>query len=665
MTLFSPQSTPGLESIPGWSALNTLDASSADPLARLQTAHSHQQSPLLDNPEPLDALAEGYLLVQGEVQSAPRDRALTRSIPRTISTQNKGLTQTISGKNQRVLGTNRNDRLDASKGQGRNRLLGKGGNDRLKGKQNDRLMGGSGRDRLDTRKGRKNILKGGGGNDILFPGKRDTVFGNGGADRLDASKGRGRNTLNGGGGSDVLIGKMGDRLVGGGGNDEFVLINRTLPTQPLIVQDFQQGRDRLSLRNAPDGLSVSDLKFRQQGQNTVIVAQGQDIAILENVTANQLTIFDFVDTASEAPAEFIPLPTPSGTSSLLPDSLAGPPATPPEVLPIVEDNNDGNARASDSATGSRNRSTVMIQQQNQYSITSLNASDVLLRFNLSGLDASNTFIPDRNSDPNVGVFPDAIQEYVSGNGTLPFGVTAVPFAADGQIAFDTVDLRAELVQDASRNAFITNGRNTIEYVFTNPNQASNSSAKNNPSTTGQTNELLRLSLDFTSNFLIGTVPNFDLHQAINSIEYIVENDLLAQATRVQVAGTQLFTIGNVQNTQPSRTYRQPGNAQFRLVGSQQNLSIQDQNSSANAGFFEKAIEDFQDELTGQSISVGNLSASLDGSRVTYAIAQSTPNNTPLKTATLDLTGTTFDPTLAVNNLPYILTNDLLKLAFLS
>ena len=59
---------------------------------------------------------------------------------------------------------------------------------------------------------------------------------------------------------------------------------------------------------------------------------------------------------------------------------------------------------------------------------------------------------------------------------------------------------------------------------------------------------------------------------------------------------------DVQNTQPSKTYRQSGNIQFRLVGSQQNLAIEDQNDDANAGLFVNAIEECQDEVTGQSFS---------------------------------------------------------------
>ena len=279
MTLHSTDNTSWASALDTHSlTLLTVDG---DPVSAVGTPSAHR-SQMLNS---LDLETDLDLEQQGNADLRPLTRA--------NSNAKKRLKQTITGKNKRISGTSGNDILDASKGKGRIVLKGKGGNDTLKGKKNDRLLGGGGHDRIDTRKGRKNMLKGGGGNDTLFAGTRDTVFGNGGADTLDASKGKGRNTLKGGGGPDVLIGKMGDRLVGGNGGDEFVLINRTLPSKPLIVQDFQKGHDRLSIRKMADAPLFSELEFRQQGQNTVVAVQGQDIAILEDVTAPQLQANDF------------------------------------------------------------------------------------------------------------------------------------------------------------------------------------------------------------------------------------------------------------------------------------------------------------------------------------------------------------------------------------
>ena len=630
MTLIAPHST----STQSWTETNSLDATLLDPFVPSQSANSQTQFLALSQTQQSESAD-----FEADIERFARSDAGDRPISRARTNRSKGLKQTIRGKKKRILGTGHNDLLDASKGKGRNVLLGKGGNDKLKGKAKDRLLGGGGRDRLDTRKGRKNMLKGGGGNDVLFAGKQDTAFGNGGADKLDASKGKGRNTLKGGGGPDLLIGKMGDRLVGGNGNDEFVIINRTLPAEPLIIQDFQQGSDRLGVRNVSEDLQFGEFAFRKQGQNTVVSVQGEDIAILENVTMPQLQAPDF---AGLAPSPSVaPSASPPRSSSPVPI----PSAVPIEADAIAPHQGDDNTH-------------VTIRRSNQYSVVALDAQNILLQFDVSGLNDANTFIPDLNPSSSVGVFPDAIQNYVSGQGVLPFGVDPEPFVANGSIALDAVDLRIELVQDANRNAFVTGGRDTLEYVFI---DASGS----NPSD----NELLRLSLDFTSALFSGIVPTFDQQQAINSLEYVVQNDLLAYTTRVQVAGNQLFSVGSVQNTQPSKTYTQTSIGesaqssvtQFRLVGSQQELTIEDQNGSATAGLFVNAIEDFSDELTGQSFALGNLSANRVGDEVTYAIA----NTTISQTASLTLSGTAFDPDLAVNNLSYILTNDLLQLAFFS
>lgn len=623
MTLFALSSTPELNPALHWTTPNAINAIDPDPLANPLMSSTHRAS-------------QASQALHSPSTSRGRDRNL------------QGVKQTIRGNNQQVLGTGRNDQLDASPGKGRNRLLGKGGNDRLKGKRQDRLLGGRGRDRLDTHKGRRNVLKGGSGRDVLFPGQRDKVFGNGGADKLDASKGKGKNVLNGGGGPDVLIGKKGDRLVGGNGSDEFVLINRTLPSQPLIIRDFQVGRDRLSVRKGPNGLSLSDLGFSQRGQNTMVVAQGQDIAILENVTVSQLITSEGASSALES--------SPNPSSALAAEGEGNPNAN-------MGNNPLGNQEIAinPGTTTETVPSPVTVQQNNQYSITALDSSDILAQFDLSGVQASNTFIPDNAPSSELGFFTGGIQDYVA---SVPGrdNSSSLRIAPNQSAGVNIVDLRAELVQDANRNAFIANGRDTIEYVLIDPKLPASgnasSNALNNPA---NDKELLRLSLDFTSPFFAGFVPNFDQNQAINSIEYILENDLLAYAMRVQVAGTQLFSIGDVQNTKPSKTYSESGKTQFRLVASQQ--AIEDQNNAPDAGLFENTIEAFEDYLTGQSFTVGNLSTRFNGAMVTYTITNNSATTPVSQNAILDLTDTDVDADLAVNNLLYILANDLLKLAF--
>jgi len=100
----------------------------------------------------------------------------------------------VSIERARLVGTNRDDWLDASAFSGQAFLYGFGGN--------DTLVGGSGDDLLDGGKG-DDALSGLGGQDSLFGGRgSDVALGGDGNDRLD-----------GGTGSDTLLGEAGDDLV--------------------------------------------------------------------------------------------------------------------------------------------------------------------------------------------------------------------------------------------------------------------------------------------------------------------------------------------------------------------------------------------------------------------------------------------------------------------
>jgi hypothetical protein len=149
-----------------------------------------------------------------------------------------------------IRGTNRRDVLRGF--EGNDTIFGLGGNDVLIGDQgDDRLVGGAGND----------ILRGGEGNDTLL----------------------------GGAGNDTLIGGPGnDRLIGGPGRDTFVL--RRGEGRDTIV-DFNRGNNRIGLSGR---LSFGDLSFLQRGQNTLIRAGREDLAILNGVNANRLSRRDFV-----------------------------------------------------------------------------------------------------------------------------------------------------------------------------------------------------------------------------------------------------------------------------------------------------------------------------------------------------------------------------------
>jgi hypothetical protein len=139
-------------------------------------------------------------------------------------------------------------------------INGTGDDDRLKGCKDDE------------------VLKGFAGDDLLQgEGGKDELIGAKGNDRLVG--GSGDDSLNGGRGNDVLE--------GGTGRDVFVLLGGKNSDRIL---DFQNGVDLLEL---PSRLSFNDLIISQRGQNTVIQAGKNPLALLVDIQASQITSVDF------------------------------------------------------------------------------------------------------------------------------------------------------------------------------------------------------------------------------------------------------------------------------------------------------------------------------------------------------------------------------------
>ncbi|BDA66646.1 hypothetical protein RIVM261_054520 [Rivularia sp. IAM M-261] len=149
-------------------------------------------------------------------------------------------------------------------------------------------------------KGNNNVLNGGSGNDVF------NVVGDG-------------NTLIGGNGNDILGAEGNNTLIGGEGNDTFVIPSILFsspstrnPVQgQIFIQDFQIGTDKLQLpslttvvinaRSATSSFRVVDyneLTLTSNGLNTYISYQGNSLAELQNVSANQLKEADFVQPQS-------------------------------------------------------------------------------------------------------------------------------------------------------------------------------------------------------------------------------------------------------------------------------------------------------------------------------------------------------------------------------
>lgn len=137
-------------------------------------------------------------------------------------------------------------------------------------------------------------ITGGRGFDAIFgDAGKDSLWGNAGNDYLVG--GTGADTLIGGKGSDVLVGNAGNDLLagdkgsnalkGGAGRDTFVLNRVGL----AIVQDFQQGQDKIGLSNQ---LQFNQLKIVQQQRETVIKFGDRELAVLNKFNA-LLTASDF------------------------------------------------------------------------------------------------------------------------------------------------------------------------------------------------------------------------------------------------------------------------------------------------------------------------------------------------------------------------------------
>lgn len=153
----------------------------------------------------------------------------------------------------------------------------------------DRLRGTSEDDRIDADAGNDRVKGGGGNDDVRGEDGDDILFGDGGRDEVRGGDGNDR--LDGGNGSDSLRGEDGDDVIRtGAGRD---IVQYETGDDNDVVADFEDGRDRLDLRdfNFTDFAQVEALAD-QVGNNVVIeFAPGQTLTLADF----QLEIFDSGD----------------------------------------------------------------------------------------------------------------------------------------------------------------------------------------------------------------------------------------------------------------------------------------------------------------------------------------------------------------------------------
>lgn len=146
--------------------------------------------------------------------------------------------------------------------------------------------------------GNNQILFTGGGNDTV-----DITFAPGGElSRVDLGSGddilfgASNHRIIAGGGNDILFlgsGEGNNIVTGGGASDQFWLVTDTLdlPTLENRITDFVITEDVIGFANT--NLGFDDLNLIQDGNNTIINALGQNLAILLDTQVTELSASDF------------------------------------------------------------------------------------------------------------------------------------------------------------------------------------------------------------------------------------------------------------------------------------------------------------------------------------------------------------------------------------
>ncbi|MEH6645913.1 calcium-binding protein [Sulfitobacter sp.] len=233
--------------------------------------------------------------------------------------------------NDRIFGEDGNDRLGG--GYGNDRLEGGNGKDRGGGGPgNDTILGGDGDDVFSGGPG-DDYLDGGAGNDMLAGSyTHDTVIGGTGNDTMGGGEGNdwmdagsgddvigagnhndtvrggaGNDFLGGGDGNDLIYGDAGqdtinpgygsDTLYGGGGRDTFVF-NTLSAGGTAVIQDFEDGVDRLrviGMGRGSDPMSLLDISTGSlDGKRGAIVEYGAHTILLVDIDPDDLSSSDFL-----------------------------------------------------------------------------------------------------------------------------------------------------------------------------------------------------------------------------------------------------------------------------------------------------------------------------------------------------------------------------------
>ncbi len=120
-------------------------------------------------------------------------------------------------------------------------------------------------------------------------GTKNLVFAGEGDDTVNVSEGN--NRIYGDGGDDAIFLGTGDYVVGGEGSDQFWVADTELPDTPNRIADLELDSDAIGFSNL--GIGFDDLTLTQDGNDTLITVEEQNVAILSNVDANSLSADNF------------------------------------------------------------------------------------------------------------------------------------------------------------------------------------------------------------------------------------------------------------------------------------------------------------------------------------------------------------------------------------
>ncbi|MGK7934831.1 MAG: hypothetical protein AB4206_03365 [Xenococcaceae cyanobacterium] len=149
----------------------------------------------------------------------------------------------------------------------------------------------------------EDILEIDSGNQLIFTGSEN--------DLIDATQSLGNNRIYAGDGDDTIILGTGDRvlagvgtdrffsgeagdniLTGGEGADQFWIAVAQIPNSANVITDFDLQEDIIGIAGV--GIGFDELNISQQEDNVLIKANGSDLAILEGITVDSLSIDNFI-----------------------------------------------------------------------------------------------------------------------------------------------------------------------------------------------------------------------------------------------------------------------------------------------------------------------------------------------------------------------------------